>query len=89
MIYFRRWPQLAASTTLFVTGPILDIDDRLRSVYDIIQASGARVEARRMQADDLDHSLADIWYLCAGTGLQKRVLTWLEGRKVLYEDFNY
>lgn len=86
---FRRWHQVAASTTLFVTGPISDIDDRLRSVYDIIQASGARVEARRMQADDLNHSLAHIWYLCAGIGLQKRVLTWLEGKKVLYEDFNY
>ncbi|KAJ6095760.1 Riboflavin synthase-like beta-barrel [Penicillium sp. IBT 16267x] len=86
---FRQWPQLAASTTLFVTGPILDIDDRLRSVYDIVQASGARVEGRRMQADDLDHSLADIWYLCAGIGLQRRILAWLEGKKVLYEDFNY
>ncbi|KAJ5548225.1 Riboflavin synthase-like beta-barrel [Penicillium frequentans] len=86
---FQRWPQLAASTTLFITGPSLDIADRLGSVYDIIQASGARIEGRRMQADDLDRSLADIWYLCAGTGLQKRVLTWLEGKKVLYEDFNY
>ncbi|KAJ5671809.1 Riboflavin synthase-like beta-barrel [Penicillium longicatenatum] len=86
---FQRWPQLATSTTLFVTGPSLDIDDCLRSVHDIIQAFSARIEARRMQANDLDHSLADVWYLCAGTGLQQRVLTWLKGKKIVYEDFNY
>ncbi|KAJ5646761.1 Riboflavin synthase-like beta-barrel [Penicillium lividum] len=86
---FQRWPGLAASTTLFVTGFTDDMDDRARSVYDLIQESSARIERRRMQDDDLDRSLADTWYLCAGTGLQKRVLGWLEGKNVVYEDFNY
>ncbi|KAJ5928895.1 Riboflavin synthase-like beta-barrel [Penicillium verhagenii] len=86
---FQRWPRLAASTTLFVTGVSSDMDDRLRSFYETVKSSDAHVEQRRMQDDDLDHSLADIWYLCAGTALQQKVLTWLEGKKVMYENFNY
>ncbi|KAJ5634484.1 hypothetical protein N7528_002326 [Penicillium herquei] len=86
---FQKWPDLAASTTLFVTGSPSGIDDRQKSIYDIIQASKAHIELRRMQADDLEHSLAATWYLCAGPELQRSVLSWLTGRKVVYEDFNY
>ncbi|KAJ5717784.1 hypothetical protein N7488_003430 [Penicillium malachiteum] len=70
---FQKWPDLAASTTLFLTGSPSSIDDRQKSIYDIIQASKAHIELRRMQADDLEHSLADTWYLWAGPELQRSV----------------
>jgi hypothetical protein len=42
-----------------------------------------------MQATELDLSLADVWYLCAGVSMKRTVLNWLAGKTVVYEDFNY
>jgi hypothetical protein len=42
-----------------------------------------------MQAGDLDPSLAETWYLCAGDALKKMVSEWLKEKQVVYEDFNY
>ncbi|KAJ5959491.1 Riboflavin synthase-like beta-barrel [Penicillium vulpinum] len=83
---FQRWPQLPLSTTLFITNMELDgADRRMRD----IQSSGVRMIRRRMQAEDLDLALADVWYLCAGVALKRMVLNWLVGKTVVYEDFNY
>ncbi|KAJ5856281.1 Riboflavin synthase-like beta-barrel [Penicillium soppii] len=85
---FQRWPQLPVSTTLFITGREVDLDGADRRLWDGIQSSGLLIR-RRMQAEDLDLTLADRWYLCAGVTLKRMVLNWLAGKTVVYEDFNY
>ncbi|KAJ5513354.1 Riboflavin synthase-like beta-barrel [Penicillium fimorum] len=84
---FQRWPQLPLSTTLFITHVELDGADR--RMWDAIESSGVQMIRRRMHAEDLDLTLADVWYLCAGVALKRMVLNWLVGKTVVYEDFNY
>ncbi|OJJ45480.1 hypothetical protein ASPZODRAFT_26830 [Penicilliopsis zonata CBS 506.65] len=86
---FQRFPELPASTTLFLTGPNVDRDATDSRKYEYIASSGAQLHHRRMQADDLDADLSDVWYLCAGTALKRSVLNWLVGKRVIYEDFTY
>ncbi|RJE23397.1 Oxidoreductase [Aspergillus sclerotialis] len=86
---FERFPDLPGSTRLFVTGLDLGDDAEVLRQFKDTKASGARVEGRRMEAGDLDLSLADVWYLCAETGLKRMVLNWLSGKRVVYEDFCY
>lgn len=89
---FSRFPPLAPSTKLFVSG--LDKfpqADSQQSIIDKIRLAGADFEPRRMLASDVvaDQRLSSTWYLCTGTAFRKSLLTWLAGQKVLYEDFNY
>jgi NAD(P)H-flavin reductase len=84
---FQQWPDLPRSTVVFVTG--LDPDGPHQRKLDALHLSGARVVRRRMQAGDLDPSLAETWYLCAGDALKKMVSEWLKEKQVVYEDFNY
>lgn len=86
---FRRFPDLPSSTTLFMTGPDLDAESLDRRYFDSVCSSKARVERRRMERDDLDLGLADVWYLCAGGELRRSVLEWLAQKRVVYEDFSY
>lgn len=83
---FQRWPDLPRSTIVFVTG--LDTGDHGLQL-NALHLSGARVVRRRMQAGDLDPLLSETWYLCAGDALKGMVLAWLNGKQVVYEDFNY
>ena len=89
---FARFPLLAPFTKLFISG----VDQLSQAVsqqsnIDKIKLAGADVEPRRMLASDVvgDQGLSSTWYLCTGTAFRKSLLTWLAGRKVLYEDFNY
>lgn len=86
----KRFPKLADSTSLFVTGDdsVLSEDERgmLREVF----ASAAHVERRRLLATDLAGSPTPArWYICTGTSLRKSILEWLGDAEVIYEDFNY
>ncbi|KAI9926841.1 hypothetical protein ASPWEDRAFT_121344 [Aspergillus wentii DTO 134E9] len=84
---FKRFPHLPSSTTLFITGS--DPHGKEAETVEALTSSGANFERRRMEARDLDLSLADVWYLCAGSSLKTAVLNWLTGKRVVYEDFNY
>jgi hypothetical protein len=44
---------------------------------------------RRMTKSDIQAMQADTWYVCAGKGMRKIVTGWLEGQKVVFEDFDY
>jgi len=48
------------------------------------------IERRRMLKEDLDEP-SDIkrFYVCTGTAHRMLVLQWLEGREVIFEDFNF
>lgn len=83
---FERIPRLADSTTLFVTG---SIDDEESNGWKNLATSSARVQQRRIVKKDLVEDSANRWYLCTGTSFRNSVLQWLEGKTVLYEDFNY
>ncbi|KAF7174459.1 hypothetical protein CNMCM5623_007300 [Aspergillus felis] len=85
---FQRFPQLPGSTTLFLTGSKPE-DDQGSQQFEAIISSGARMEHRRMEAQDLDTSLGDAWYFCGSPSLKGSVMTWLAGKRVIYEDFAY
>ena len=89
---FSRFPLLAPSTKLFISGlDKLSSADSEQSNIDNIKVAGAVIQPRRMVASDVVgyQGLSSTWYLCTGTALRKSLLTWLAGQKVLYEDFNY
>ncbi|CAL3962649.1 hypothetical protein PZA11_000252 [Diplocarpon coronariae] len=81
----ERFPGLAKSAKLFVTGEISHDSDEWKGLV----ASGATVEMRRLAAGDLTASPACRWYLCTGTAFRDSLLNCLQGQEVLYEDFNY
>lgn len=85
---FQQFPDLADSTSLFITqaGKIIDANDR--SLEDL-KAAGAAIERRRINAMDLKDLSADTFYLCSSHALQTSVLEWLKGKNVVYEDFTY
>ncbi|RAK97756.1 putative oxidoreductase, FAD-binding [Aspergillus ibericus CBS 121593] len=85
---FQRFPRLSGSTTLFVTGADPQ-DKNVVEQYQAVCLSEARIYRRRMDAKDLDSSLADMWYFCGSPSLKGSVLTWLTGKNVVFEDFNY
>ena len=85
---FNRFPQLHHATGLFITGPEPQ-DEKITERLETLVASGVQVERRRLEAIDLDLSLADVWYFCGGPSLKSSVGNWLTGKEILYEDFNY
>lgn len=82
---FDKLPGLAESTRLFVTGK----PDQASGAWNKLEASGVVLEERRVTKDDLAGVPASRWYLCTGVSLRNSVLEWLDGKTVLYEDFNY
>ncbi|KAH7397784.1 oxidoreductase-like protein [Cadophora sp. MPI-SDFR-AT-0126] len=82
---FDRIPGLAQASTIFITGCInAETEDWKKLV-----ASGAKLEMRRMTVEDVGAYSASRWYLCTGTAFRATLLKWLEGKIVLFEDFNY
>lgn len=90
---FQRFPDLPKSAKMFITG--LDKNENILSPQqqerlDFVSKSGASVHRRRLEAADLQvDGRMDEWYLCASSGLKRVVLDALNGKKVVYEDFNY
>jgi len=86
---FQRYPDLRACTTVFLTG-LSSVSSQvsggvLREFID----GNVRAELRRIEKRDLDNIEAAAWYLCAGKELKRQLLNWLEGKSVIFEDFNY
>lgn len=77
---FARYPGLAGCTRVFLTG---------KEEEGEVGFGDAVVERRRMRKSDLESMEAETWYLCVGKGMRKEVLGWLEGKKVVFEDFDY
>lgn len=82
---FSRIPGLALSSRLFVTGKI----NPNCKEWSELEASGALLEKRRLTKDDFAGDTSSRWYLCTGTNFRNSVLGWLDGKTVVYEDFNY
>jgi ferredoxin-NADP reductase/predicted pyridoxine 5'-phosphate oxidase superfamily flavin-nucleotide-binding protein len=82
-----QYPQLFSVTTIYLTG--YQGSDSLTTSIKNLEDSGVRVISRRMTMDDLAGQSSDTWYLCAAKPLRKGVLQWLEGKRVVFEDFDY
>ncbi len=98
----ETFPGLKRVTRVFVSGTGLAKSrngtaaeekaiERLRGMIDSV---GGGLVKRRLSRDDLLTQVLGLreverWYLCAGKPLRKEVVSWLEGRKVVYEDFDY
>ena len=83
----KRYPGLAPSTEIFVTGLTLggeevEIQERLLHI-------GVKLHTRRLARSDLDTIPADRWYLCGGKTFRKQVTDWLPGKEVVFENFDY
>ncbi|KAI4156436.1 MAG: hypothetical protein L6R39_001107 [Caloplaca ligustica] len=89
---FDRCPQLARSTTVFVSGAA-DAAVRGQELQTMprLEQYGAQVLPRRMVGSDIQglQGLSTTWYICAGSALRQALLSWLPGKKVVYEDFDY
>lgn len=78
-----RHPGLAWGLRLFVTdsreGEELDLGDE-----------GFDVQRRRLRREDLvvDDGVRK-YYLCTGTPMRKQLMGWLEGKELIFEDFNF
>lgn len=89
----RRYPGLGARMRVFVSG---DPVSKLSGPGEIDGEAIAEgvFERRRMAREDIvgvrdQEEVGDTWYICAGTGLRKQLLEWLEGKTAVYEDFDY
>ena len=93
----HREPSLAASATIFLTGASSNgLTTHQEEGVDQIKALGARTLLRRPESGDFKRGSdvvnvddAEKWYLCAGRPLRDHLLEWLEGRTVVYENFDY
>lgn len=76
-------PGLAPVARVFVTGTA-DEEAEKR-----IKDAGVQIEKRRVCEGDLKGAGTRKFYVCAGEGMMRDVLAWLEGEDVAYESFNY
>ena len=86
-------PTLAASTRLFLSGKNKNSELSRENILILknIEASGTKIQPGRLMPSDLrdEPNIPSRWYICAGTGLRKDLLGWLDGKEVIYEDFDY
>ncbi|KAF2794179.1 oxidoreductase-like protein [Melanomma pulvis-pyrius CBS 109.77] len=83
----QQYPGLARCTEVFFTGTnaLHDFEEKIA----VLRELGTKIEKRRIEQADLNAVDAETWYLCAGKVLRTQVLNWLEGKKVVFEDFDY
>jgi ferredoxin-NADP reductase len=79
--------ELGKATKLFFTGAGNEIDGKIYEELKMVH--GAEVYIRRLMEEDLSKVQAQTWYLCTGRGLREDVVRWLDGKKVVFEGFDY
>ncbi|KAL8889770.1 MAG: hypothetical protein Q9215_003012 [Flavoplaca cf. flavocitrina] len=90
---FERYPPLARSTLLYLSGAADGGQEGLQTTLRLEQ-HGAQVCKRRLAASDLLliqglPALSSTWYICAGPQLRQALRSWLSDRRVIYESFDY
>lgn len=88
---FDRFPAMAASARIYVSGMNETASDANIFLQKLSIFNTCSVSTNRILASDIlpQRDLAETWYLCTGPALRKSLLKWLEGKKLVYEDFNY
>jgi len=85
----QRHGELTKLTELFLTGLDRTPGEEFNAKCAQLCSLGVKVNRRRMMRSDIDATSAQRWYLCAGKQLKKEILSWLEGKKIVFEDFDY
>ena len=84
----KRHSPLASALEIFLTG-VNDLEAANTASIFITEA-GAKVNYRRLNKVDIQRpELGNTWHICVGTGLRKTLVEWLEGKEVVFEDFNF
>lgn len=88
---FGRFPAMAASARIYVSGISGTASDANKLLQKLGIFNTLSVTTSRLSASEIlpQRDLAQTWYLCTGPTLRKSLLKWLEGKKLVYEDFNY
>ncbi|KAL8905054.1 MAG: hypothetical protein Q9207_002869 [Kuettlingeria erythrocarpa] len=89
---FDRFPELATSTILYVSGAAhATVRGQESQTMPSLEGYGVQVVPRRMVASDVQEQrgLSTTWYICAGSTLRQALLLWLSDKNTVYEDFNY
>lgn len=89
---FDRFPGLATSTILYVSGAAhATVCGQESQTMPSLGRYGVQVLPRRMVASDVQEQrgLSTTWYICAGSRLRQALLLWLPDKNTVYEDFNY
>lgn len=84
-----KYKGLGDNSHIFFTGtekslPTNQQKQKIQAVKDC-----ATVYFRRPVKSDFGDVEAEKWYICAGLSLRARILDWLQGRTVVYENFDY
>jgi NAD(P)H-flavin reductase len=82
---FENVPGLAEHSDVFITGKL----DETSEHWKKLESSSAKLQKRRLSKEDFSGDNASKWYLCTGTGFRNSLVEWLNGKTVVYEDFNY
>ncbi|KAJ4012967.1 hypothetical protein NW752_006237 [Fusarium irregulare] len=85
---FSRIPGLASVTRLFVTG---QPDKDKEGLLDEVEKAGTQIVKRRIGADDVESFKGQNarFFLCTAPALLAALEGWLQGEKVVWEDFGY
>ncbi|KAL2692141.1 hypothetical protein Neosp_002547 [[Neocosmospora] mangrovei] len=83
---FSKIPDLASVTKLFITGQPGNME-----LLDQVKRAGAEVDERRMSKADAEQLKGQDarFFLCTGPALLSALEEWLQGEKVVWEDFGY
>jgi len=80
---------LRDTVRLFLTGvggSGSEVEEHLKTLSEM----DINLHDRRMARDDTKHlDEVERWYICTGTPQRLSVLEWLQGKEVIYEDFNF
>jgi predicted ferric reductase len=85
----KQYPELAASISVFFTGASQELTEQQDLDLEKLRQSEIKVALRRLSKEDLAALEVKRWYLCASRGLRTILLDWLQGKDVLFEDFDY
>ncbi|KAI1612944.1 hypothetical protein EDD36DRAFT_250742 [Exophiala viscosa] len=88
-----QYPALKDSLTIYLSGSesVLDDNEKERTKLQKLVGTGVKIERRRLQQSDLTSAEAgvDNWYLCTAPAMRKEVQSWLPGKSVVFENFDY
>lgn len=91
--FFTSSPHLAPSARIYFTNlDSLDpsAKETFQQVLQDLANKGAKVSQRRLVKEDIADSVGlQHWYLCTSVPLRSTIMTWLPGKDIHYEDFNF
>ncbi|KAF1813435.1 oxidoreductase FAD-binding protein [Eremomyces bilateralis CBS 781.70] len=82
----RHYPDVQMS--LYITGSRLN-ESAIKDSWELLQHGNGKIMTRRFEKADFEGIDSSVWYLCTSVPLRAVLLEWLQGKNVVYEDFNF